>query len=207
MYIPHFNVLDDAAEIRHIVEAIGSAEIVTVGPDGTPMSTLLPILWSEDGATVIAHMARANEHWKHIADDSRFLAIVAGPQAYVSPAWYASKAEHGKVVPTWNYTAVHLTGTITVHDDPAWVYRAVTELTERHEQPRAQPWAVTDAPPKYVDGQLKAIVGLQLRVERVEAKAKLSQNRSQADRAGVVDGLNAEGGSREADIAQMMDRL
>lgn len=204
VYIPHFNVLEDQAEIRRMVDAIGTAEIVTVGPDGTPLATLLPILWSEDGGTVIAHVARANEHWKHIEPGSRFLAIVAGPQAYVSPAWYASKAENGRVVPTWNYTAVHLTGTITVHDDPEWVRHAVTELTERHEHPRDKPWAVTDAPGKYVAGQLKAIVGLQMTVDRVEAKAKLSQNRSVDDRKGVIAGLNAEGGPREMSVATLM---
>lgn len=204
MYIPHFNVLEDQAEIRHMIDAIGTAEIVTVGPDGTPLATLLPILWSEDGSTVIAHLARANEHWKHIEPGSRCLAIVAGPQAYVSPAWYASKAEHGRVVPTWNYTAVHLTGTITVHDDPEWVRGAVTELTERHEHPRTEPWAVTDAPTKFVDGQLKAIVGLEMTVERVEAKAKLSQNRSVDDRKGVIAGLNTEGGPREMSVAMLM---
>lgn len=204
MYLPRFNAVDDQDEIQRMVEDIGSAEIVTVGPDGTPLATLLPILWSEDGGTVIAHMARANEHWRHIAAASRVLVIIAGPQAYVSPAWYASKAEHGKVVPTWNYTSVHLTGTITVHDDPEWARRAVTELTDRHEQPRAEPWAVTDAPAKYVAGQLKAIVGLQITVERVEAKAKLSQNRSAEDRAGVIAGLNEEGAIREASLAALM---
>ena len=206
MYIPHFNVFEDQAEIRRMIDSIGTAEIVTVGPDGTPLATLLPILWSEDGSTVIAHLARANDHWKHIKPGSRFLAIVAGPQAYVSPAWYASKAEHGRVVPTWNYTAVHLTGTITVHDDPEWVRGAVTELTERHEHPRTEPWAVTDAPTKFVDGQLKAIVGLEMTVERVEAKAKLSQNRSVGDRKGVINGLNAEGGPREMSVAALMHR-
>lgn len=190
-----------------MVDGIGAADIVTVGPDGTPEATLLPILWSEDGGTIIAHMARANQHWTSIAPDSRFLAIVAGPQAYISPSWYASKAEHGRVVPTWNYTAIHLTGTVTVHDDPDWVRRAVTELTDRHEGRLTEPWTVTDAPPKYVEGQLRAIVGLKLCVEKVEAKAKLSQNRSDADRAGVVAGLKTEGNGREADIAALMDRL
>lgn len=205
MYIPHVNVLDDQSEIRRMIESIGTAEIVTVGPDGIPLATLLPILWSEDRCTVIAHMARANEHWKHISPDSPVLAIVAGPQAYVSPAWYASKAEHGRVVPTWNYTAIHLTGTIRVHDEPDWVRRAVTELTTRHEGRRTEPWAVTDAPAPFVAGRLKAIVGLQMTVSRVEAKAKLSQNRSAADRAGVIAGLTAEGDSREASVAALMD--
>ncbi|AXT85624.1 transcriptional regulator [Aeromicrobium sp. A1-2] len=194
MYIPRANSMDDPAAVRAFVESVGSAEIVTVGPDGAPMATLLPILWSVDGGTVIAHLARANPHWRTIDDGAAALAIVAGPQAYVSPGWYASKAEHGRVVPTWNYSSVHLTGTVRVHDDPVWVRDMVTQLTDRHEQPRPEPWAVTDAPAAYVDKNLRAIVGLEMTVTRVEAKAKLSQNRSDADRAGVVNGLLAEGG-------------
>ncbi|MEJ7635867.1 FMN-binding negative transcriptional regulator [Aeromicrobium sp.] len=205
MYIPRFNAMDDPDDIRAFVESIGSAEIVTVGPGGTPLATLLPIVWSADGGTLIAHFARANPHWREIRHDAPFLAIVAGPQAYISPAWYAAKAEHGRVVPTWNYSAVHLTGTARVHDEAEWVREAVTSLTDLHEQPRAQPWAVTDAPAPYVDKNLKAIVGLELTVHRVEAKAKLSQNRSEADRAGVVRGLRAEGG--DPDVAADMDRL
>jgi transcriptional regulator len=207
VYLPHFNAMDDPADIRAFVEAIGSAEIVTAGTDGTPLATLLPILWSEDGGTVVAHMARANAHWREIGEGQRALAIVAGPQAYISPAWYATKAEHGRVVPTWNYSAVHLTGAVTVHDDPEWVRDAVTTLTDRHEGLRAEPWAVGDAPETYVDKQLKAIVGLEMTVERVEAKAKLSQNRSDADRAGSVDGLRREGGPRECEVADAMQRL
>lgn len=207
MYIPVFNSLDDQDQIHRMVDGIGAAEIVTVGADGTPLATLLPILWSQDGGTIIAHMARANPHWKTIEPGSRFLAIVAGPQAYVSPSWYPSKAEHGKAVPTWNYTAIHFSGSITVHDDVAWVRRAVTDLTERHEGRRKEPWSVTDAPEKYVHGQLKAIVGLHLLVERGEAKAKLSQNRSDADRAGVIAGMRKEGGGREAHVAELMEDL
>jgi len=203
MYIPHFNAMDDPDEIRRFVEAAGTAEIVTVGADGTPLATLLPILWSGDGATVIAHMARANPHWREISGEARCLAIVAGPDAYISPAWYAAKAEHGRVVPTWNYSAVHLTGTVRVHDDPEWTREAVTALTDRHEGRRQDPWAVTDAPSTYIDKNLKSIVGLQMTVERVEAKAKLSQNRSEADRAGVVSGLRSEGG--DPAVADAMD--
>lgn len=192
MYIPHFNVMAEP-DVHAFVAAMGSAEIVTVGSDGVPIATLLPILWSEDGGTVIAHMARANSHWRAIEPDQPCLAIVSGPQAYISPSWYAAKAEHGRVVPTWNYSSVHLTGTVTVHDEPEWVRDAVTRLTDRHERPRDEPWAVTDAPETYVDKNLKAIVGIELTVTRVEAKAKLSQNRSAEDQAGVVAGLLADG--------------
>jgi transcriptional regulator len=203
MYLPRFNVMDDA-DVHGFVESVASAELVTVAEDGTPVATLLPILWAEDGSRVVAHMARANAHWKQIPEGSRALLIVAGPQAYISPAWYASKAEHGRVVPTWNYSAVHLTGTVTVHDDSEWVREAVTRLTDRHEGSREEPWAVTDAPETYVDKNLKAIVGIEMSVQQVEAKAKLSQNRSEADRAGVVEGLRREGG--DVGVADAMRR-
>ncbi|HZK37205.1 MAG TPA: FMN-binding negative transcriptional regulator, partial [Aeromicrobium sp.] len=121
-----------------------------------------------------------------------------------TPAWYASKAEHGRVVPTWNYSAVHLTGSVEVHDDLEWVRMAVTKLTERHEASRSEPWAVTDAPDRFINGQLKAIVGIEMTVTGVEAKSKLSQNRSDADRAGVIAGLTGEGGAREAIVADQM---
>jgi transcriptional regulator len=195
--------MDDPDDIRAFVGAVGSAEIVTVGADGTPLATLLPLLWSADTRTIIAHMARANPHWREIRGESPCLAIVGGPQAYISPSWYATKAEHGRVVPTWNYSAVHLTGTVRVHDDPEWVRDAVTRLTDHHEQRREQPWAVADAPTTFVDKNLKAIVGLEMSVQRVEAKAKLSQNRSAEDRAGVVAGLRAEGG--DPAVADAMD--
>ncbi|MGH3424218.1 MAG: FMN-binding negative transcriptional regulator [Nocardioidaceae bacterium] len=206
MYVPHFNAVDDPAEVEAFVRAAGAAELVTVGDDGTPLSTRLPVIWLPGESRLVVHMARANPHWRRIAPGARALAIVSGADAYVSPSWYASKAEHGRVVPTWNYSAVHLTGTVTVHDDPAWVREAVTELTELHESRRAEPWAVTDAPGKYVEGQLRAIVGLEMRVEAVEAKAKLSQNRSDEDRAGVVEGLRAEPDRRSHAVADAMDR-
>jgi transcriptional regulator len=191
VYTPRFNAVTDEDEVRAMVRAAGTAQLVTVGEDGFPDATLLPIVWR--GATVVAHMARANPHWKGIAPDAPALLVVTGPEAYISPSWYASKAEHGKVVPTWNYTAVHLTGRVRVHEDPAWLRGAVDLLTERHEGQRERPWETADAPEDFVAGQLRAIVGIEVAVERVEGKAKLSQNRSEADRAGVVAGLDAEG--------------
>ncbi|HSZ99829.1 MAG TPA: FMN-binding negative transcriptional regulator, partial [Streptosporangiaceae bacterium] len=150
------------------------------------------------------HIAIANDQWKTAQTGAQALAIVHGPQAYISPSWYESKARHGRVVPTWNYEAVHLTGTIEFHQDPEWLRGFVTRLTELHEGGRAHPWAVTDAPPEYIDGQLRAIVGVELTITAIEAKQKLSQNRSALDRAGVVAGLQGEPGPDPAAIAAVM---
>jgi transcriptional regulator len=190
LYVPRFNAIDPD-DVRPFVHAVGTAQLVTVGEDGTPDATFLPVLW--EGDRLVGHLARANAHWRRIVDGSPALAIVTGEDTYVSPSWYATKAEHGKVVPTWNYSVVHLRGAVTVHDDPAWVRGLVTRLTDRHEQPRPEPWAVTDAPADYVDKNLRPIVGVELVVGSVEAKAKLSQNRSDEDRAGVATGLAADG--------------
>ena len=208
MYVPHFNALEGDAEILRLVETVGSVELITTGPDGYPLATLLPVVW--DGGRLILHMARANPHWRAITEDAAgtpALAVATGPQAYVSPGWYASKAEHGRVVPTWNYSAVHVTGRVRRHHDPAWVLDAVTRLTRLNESRRAAPWSVDDAPATYVEKQLRAIVGLELTIEKVEAKAKLSQNRDAADFSGVVRGLRSEGSGREHEVADQMDAL
>ncbi|WP_017934165.1 FMN-binding negative transcriptional regulator [Nocardioides sp. Iso805N] len=188
MYVPHFNAADESWA-RGLVAQAGAAELITTGPDGYPVATLLPVLW--EGDLVIAHFARANPHWRAIGAGTPALLACTGPQAYIHPGWYAAKAEHGKVVPTWNYSAVHLTGTAWIIEDTAWLRDAVTRLTDRHEAGRADRWQVSDAPADYVDGMLRAIVGVELRVERIEAKAKLSQNRPVEDRRGVIEGLGA----------------
>ncbi|MFI5508546.1 FMN-binding negative transcriptional regulator [Mycobacterium sp. NPDC051804] len=202
MYVPSFNRIDDDGEIRRFVASARSAEFVTVDPDGVPVATLLPIMWSDD--IVVAHIARANPQWKAITRDSPALLICSGPQAYVSPSWYAAKAEHGRVVPTWNYSAVHLSGTVRVHEDREWLRDVVTRLTGVHEDTRDEPWQVSDAPAQYIHGQLGGIVGLEITVTRVEGKAKLSQNRSEADRRGVVAGLLSEEDHEAADVAAAM---
>ncbi len=204
VYVPHFNQMADPA-VTTFLDAVGAAELVTTGPDGYPLATLLPLV--HHGDRLVLHMARANPHWRAIGPDTPALAVVTGSQAYVSPAWYAAKAEHGRVVPTWNYSSVHLTGRATVHDDQEWLRDAVTQLTEQHEQHRPDPWSVTDAPAAYLDKQLRAIVGIELVIERVEAKAKLSQNRSAEDRSGVVGGLEREGGPESQSVAEAMRRL
>jgi len=203
MYVPRFNAMDDPDEIRDLVRAIGSAELVTVGLDGFPSATLLPVIW--DGERLVFHMARANPHWTTIQAGSPALAIVTGPQAYISPGWYRSKAEHGRVVPTWNYSAVHFTGRVQTHDDSGWLLDAVTQLTDLHERHRERPWSVADAPETYIEKQLRAIVGIEMTIDKVEGKAKLSQNRSEEDRSGVIEGLRREGGSRERELSRSMD--
>ncbi|MGA9747578.1 MAG: FMN-binding negative transcriptional regulator [Nocardioides sp.] len=204
MYVPRFHVMDPS-EVGDFVDAVGAAELITTGPDGYPLATRLPVV--RDGDRWLFHFARANAHWATIEPDTPALAVVSGPEAYVSPGWYASKAEHGRVVPTWNYSAVQAAGRATVHDDVDWLREAVSRLTGLHEGRRARPWGVGDAPAQYLAKQLRAIVGVELLVERIEAKAKLSQNRSAEDAAGVVAGLRAEGGRREQDVADAMQQL
>jgi transcriptional regulator len=220
MYLPRHFTLADMAQIAAFVDAAQSADLVTF--DGTkPVSTLLPVIWDRpdlaaangpDGEAgrsanygrLLGHIAIANEQWKTAMPGAQALAIVHGPQAYISPAWYESKARHGRVVPTWNYEAVHLTGTVTFHQDTGWLRSFVTRLTRLHEGGREHPWAVTDAPPEYIDEQLRAIVGVELSITSIEAKQKLSQNRSHLDREGVVAGLCAEPGAGPAAIAEVM---
>jgi transcriptional regulator len=214
VYLPrHFSVTDLAA-VAAFVDAAGAADLVTF--DGArPVATLLPVIWERppgfagSGADagygrLLGHLALANPQWQSAQPGALALAIVHGPQAYISPSWYESKARHGRVVPTWNYETVHLTGTIAFHQDTEWLRAFVTRLTRRHESGRTHPWAVSDAPPEYIDGQLRAIVGVELTITAIEAKQKLSQNRSELDRAGVVAGLAHEPGPGPAAIAAVM---
>jgi transcriptional regulator len=145
-----------------------------------------------------AHVARANPLWQAARADRDSLVVFQGPQAYISPAWYPAKVEHGKVVPTWNYVMVQARGRLRAIDDPDWLHAFVTRLTERHEQPRAAPWAVSDAPPDYVASMLKGIVGLEMVVGSLSGKWKVTQNRSAADRDGVARALAEEVGGDEA---------
>jgi transcriptional regulator len=212
VYLPRHFTVTDLGEVAAFVDAAGAADLVTF--DGAkPVATLLPVIWDRppgfpdpDGeyGRLLGHVALANPQWQTVQAGSLALAIVHGPQAYISPSWYESKARHGRVVPTWNYQTVHLTGELTVHPDPEWLRALVTRLTRLHEEPRSRPWAVTDAPPDYINGQLKAIVGVEMTITAVEAKYKLSQNRSVADQAGVIAGLRGQAGPGPAAIAGQM---
>jgi transcriptional regulator len=158
-------VLPTPGELRALVAAADSAELITVKPDGYPTSTLLPILWESE--RLVFHWRR-RPHWRSIEPSSPALAVVAGPQAYVSAAWYPSEQEHGRVVSTWNYSAVHFTGRATVHVDAGWLRAAVTQLTNQNEYGRPDPWHVSDAPERYIEKQLGAIVGIEVMIEAVE---------------------------------------
>jgi transcriptional regulator len=202
MYVPAHFAMDDTA-VRDLLTHHGAADLVTATADGL-LATMLPFVHDPDAGergALLGHVARNNDQWRHeVVGDA--LVIVRGPDAYISPGWYASKAEHGRVVPTWNYVTAHVYGELVLHDDPAWVEDIVRRLTAKHEASLPHPWAVDDAPPRFIAGQLRAIVGVELRITRIEAKAKLSQNRSDADLEGVVAGLDAQGDRAMADAVR-----
>lgn len=193
MYVPdHFRPDDDA--VRDLLTHHGAADLVTQTDTGL-VATMLPFVHDEtvgEHGALLGHLARNNDQWCRPAHGES-LVIVRGPDAYVTPSWYPSKREHGRVVPTWNYVTAHVYGELVVHDDPGWVEALVRRLTEHHEAARELPWSVDDAPPRFFAGQLRAIVGVELLITRVEAKFKLSQNRPEADVDGVIDGLTATG--------------
>lgn len=196
MYIPRpFTVSPDQA--GDLLREITVGQLVTATERG-PLATLLPWLVDSDDHVLLGHMARPNPQWQ-TPWHGQALVIAQGPNGYVSPSWYPTKEESGRVVPTWDYVVVQVYGDLVVHDDPTWVDAAVRRLTDRHEQHRKEPWHVDDAPPEYIDGQLRGIVGIELRIERVEAAVKMSQNKSAADTSGVVDGFRAEGNAAAAE--------
>ncbi len=208
MYIPdYFRPAD--SEIQALLQEIGAVHLVTSTARGL-LATLLPMVYDapdsrpglgERGA-LLGHVAIKNDQLREPAIGES-LAILRGPDAYITPTWYAAKREHGRVVPTWNYRLIHAYGRLVIHEDPAWLEANVRRLSATHEAEREHPWGVDDAPRPYIEGQLRAIVGVELLIDRVEAKDKLSQNRSEADIDGVIAGLEADG---EHDVSAAMRR-
>jgi transcriptional regulator len=198
MYVPSHFAADDAT-VHELLARPQAADLVTMTPDGL-VATFLPFVFDagvgERGA-LLGHLARNNDQWARPVTGEA-LVIVHGPDAYVTPNWYASKGEHGRVVPTWNYLTAHVYGQLRVHDDPEWLDALVRRLTDRHESTEEHPWSVDDAPPAFVAGQLRAIVGVELVISRIEAKVKMSQNRPAADVDGVLAGLQARGDTATA---------
>ena len=199
MYVPtDFN--EDRVPVLHeAIRKIAFGALVTLGADGLTASHIPMLIEPEPSplGTLWGHLARANPQWQSVRHDVRALAIFTGPHAYITPSWYATKRATGKVVPTWNYVAIHAYGPLRIIDDAAHARAHLARLTATHETGRAAPWAIDDAPDAFIAGMLKGIVSFELAIERLEGKWKMSQNRPAEDRAGVVAGLKQEGGSAE----------
>jgi transcriptional regulator len=207
MYTPqHF--AESRTEVLHeLVRRHPLGALIAATPQGLDASHV-PFEIDAAGAplgVLRCHVARANPLWQSLSTGSEALVIFQGEDSYVSPAWYASKRQHGKVVPTWNYVVVHAYGAPRVIHDAEWLRGLVTALTDRHEAGRADPWRVTDAPADYVDKMLQAIVGVEIEIARISGQWKLSQNRSAADRDGVRRGLSASS-PPDADMAHLIER-
>jgi transcriptional regulator len=204
MYVPEHFRETRVEVLQALVDRHPLATLVTVTGEGLTANHIPMRARLEEGGRgwLRGHIARGNSLWRKLKNDAPALAIFMGNDEYISPNWYPSKQEHGKVVPTWNYATVHVHGTIRFIDDAAWLRDFVTGLTDVHEQRRANPWAVSDAPVDYIDANLRAIVGFEIAISSVTGKFKGSQNRSMADRAGVRAGLGTDGRTA-GDIAEI----
>ena len=206
MYLPSAFRQDDLAELHAQMQASPFALLTSAGATGVQASHLPLLLAPDEGefGTLYGHFARANPHWRDLQGGAEALAVFSGPDAYISPGWYPAKAEHGKVVPTWNYIAVHARGPVELIEEPERLLQIVSRLSDQHESGRERPWAVSDAPREYIDSMLRAIVGFALPIRRLEGKWKLGQNRSAADQAGVRDGLAASTSPGDRELAARM---
>jgi transcriptional regulator len=188
---------EERLEVLHgLMRAHPFGLIISVGPDGEPVANAIPLLLdasSGEKGMLRGHLARANPQWKMLAETGRALVVFQGPYSYVTPSWYETKRETGKVVPTWNYAMVQARGLVRIHEDAGWLRVHVGQLTDSQEADRADPWAVSDAPEAFIDSQLKGIVGFEIEIVNLEGKWKVSQNRPVPDRIGVAKGLAADG--------------
>lgn len=195
MYLPSQFEETRPEQLSQLMHAHPLATLITLGADGLNANHI-PFEFDPEPApfgTLRAHIARSNPLWRDFSPEVEALVVFQGPQSYISPSWYATKKEHGKVVPTFNYMVVHAYGALRVIDDPVWMRGLLQRLTDRHEASRAQPWKVDDAPQAYIEQLMSAIIGLELPVSRLIGKWKVSQNQSQANRAGVAEGLTCIG--------------
>jgi transcriptional regulator len=191
MYIPRHNEENRVSVIHSLMVSHPLATLVTFGASGL-FASHIPMILEDDGSpfgVLKGHVSRANTQWRDFVPTVDALAIFAGHQHYISPNWYPGTKEHGKSVPTWNYVVVHAYGPLKVIQDEHWLLTNVEELTDIHEAASPCPWKVSDAPPDYIHSQLKGIVGLELPIRKLEGKWKISQNRTEEERKGVVDGL------------------
>lgn len=202
MYVPTHFAVDDADALIARLARRWAGVLITVAEDGAPVASHAPILWDAERRIASGHIARANPQWR--LGDGAGLIVLKGAEAYVTPSLYRSKRDTGKAVPTWNYEAVHITGRVAWFDDAARLEGLVRDLSALHETGRAEPWSIEDAPRAYIDALLRGFVGFELHADRVEAKRKLSQNKSQADFRGVAEGLSEMGDAMSAEVAAQM---
>jgi transcriptional regulator len=208
MYIPQYFREDELPVLHAMMEETGLATLITATAKGL-VATHLPLLLDRSrgvSGTLYGHVARANLQWQNYSPESEALAIFLGPQAYISPNWYATTRQTGKVVPTWNYVAVHAYGKVLFFEDRDRLRKIVTELTDKHESGFTPPWRVEDAPPDYIEGSLKAIVGFEMEIQRIEGKWKMNQNHPLENRQGVIAGLKEEARSSGLDLAAIMEK-
>lgn len=209
MYQPVHFVEEDRPTLHALIRAhplglLISADDVDV--QANPVPFLLDEKTGEHG-TLRAHLARANPQWQHLEKGAKALAVFQGSDAYVTPSWYQSKKDHGRVVPTWNYVCVQVRGTIRVINDPDWLHSQLTALTDMHENGRSQPWSINDAPAGFVDMQKRAIIGLEMEMTDISGKWKVSQNRPVADQIGVAEGLAIDGQDEMADLVRRFGKV
>jgi len=207
MYIPHANAERRPETMLDFIESRAFGALVTSSPSEGLFATHLPLVLDRSrgsNGVLEGHVARGNPHHWLASADAGALVIFQGADAYITPAWYAAKAEHGRVVPTWNYVAVHAYGTLRFIDDVEFLARHLDALTDRHERGRAEPWSTADAPAEYIAQLRKAIVGVELTITRLEGKWKMSQNRSDADIDGVITGLSSSANEGDRAVAAIV---
>ena len=209
MYTPKAFEVTDLPMLHAAMKESELATLVTITTNGL-LATHLPLLLDEtrgEYGTLTGHVSRANVQWRETDPNAEALIIFLGLDSYISPNWYPAKQETGRVVPTWNYAAIHAYGRITFIEDPEWLRTMVTDLTKKHEASFPAPWQVTDAPAVYIDSQLKAIVGFEFQIVRLEGKQKFNQNRSVEDRLGVIQGLRELEDERKTSVAELMEGI
>lgn len=206
MYNPSHFVEDRIEVLYSFIRQNPLATIVTCGENG-PEATHAPVVLHAEtpGALLRCHFARVNGHWEKFQSSPAALAIFHGPDHYITPSWYPSKQEHGKVVPTWNYVAVHVKGRAKIFDDPTKLLSHLRALTDQNEHPRETPWSVDDAPRQYIEALAKAVVGIEIAIDSVEGKWKVSQNRPAIDRQGVIEGLRGIHSPESAEMARLVE--
>lgn len=195
MHIPPVFRQDDIDAMHGLMRSHPLGMLISQGPGGLVASPIPFLIYGDEAehGVLRAHIARANPHWKDLVAASECLVVFQGEHGYVTPSWYPGKAEHHKAVPTWNYIAVHVWGRPCITEDAAWLHRQLNDLTHSQEKRRLRPWSLSDAPEDYIAGMKRAIVGLEIAITRLEGKWKLSQNRPEPDRAGVIAGLRDAG--------------